>query len=85
MALDGVDEQRDAGRINQIHRELGALGHGTADNRGAGGTEHGLENQKALHGQIAFIEREVAPVGHADEACALAAEHKAEAEEEEQK
>ena len=36
------------------------------------------------YGQITFIEREVAPVGHTDKACSLAAEHKAEAEEEEQ-
>ena len=56
MALDGIDEQRDEGRINQVHRELGTLSHSTTDNRCRGGTEHRLENQETLYGQIALVE-----------------------------
>ena len=85
VSLDGIDEQRDESTIEQIHRELGALSHSTADDGGRGGTEYGLENQETLYGQVAFIESKVAPVGHADESSTLATEHESEAEEEEQK
>ena len=85
MALDGIDKQRDDCTINKIHREFRALGHSAANDGGRGGTEHRLENQKALNGQVAFVETQIAPVGHADETCAFAAEHEAESEKEEQK
>ena len=84
VSLNGIDEQGDHSTIDQIHRELGTLGHGTTDDGSRGGTEHGLEDQETLYGQITFIEREVAPVGHTDKACSLATEHKTESEEEEQ-
>ena len=85
VTFDGVDEQRDDCTIDEIHRELGALGHGTAHDGGRGGTEHRLENQETLNGQIAFVETQVAPVGHADKTSQrIASEHEAEAEEEEQ-
>ena len=84
VTLDGVDEQRDARTVDEIHRELGAFSHGTTDDGSRCGTEDGLEDEEALYRQVALIEREVAPVGHADETRALAAEHESEAEEEEQ-
>ena len=84
VSLNGIDEQGDDSTIDEIHRELSTLGHGTTDDGGRGGAEHGLEDQETLYGQITFIEREVAPVRHTDKTCSLAAEHKAEAEEEEQ-
>ena len=85
VSFDGIDEQRDDRTINQVHRELCALGHSTADDGGRGGTEDGLENQETLYGQVARIETQVAPVGHTNKTSQrIASEHKAEAEEEEQ-
>ena len=50
----------------------------------AGSTEHRLENQEALYGQVALVETQVAPVGHTNKSSTLATKHKAEAKEEEQ-
>ena len=85
VPLYGVDDQRDNGAVNQIHRELGALGHSTAHDGGTGGTEHSFENQEALNRQVALVETQVAPVGHTDKAAQhVVAKHKSEAQEEEQ-
>ena len=84
VTLNGIDKQRDDCTIYKVHRELRTLSHSARDNRGRGGAENGLEDEETLNGQIAFIETQVAPVGHTDETGTFAAEHKAEAEEEEQ-
>ena len=84
VTLDGVDEQRNNGTVNHIHRELGALSHSTTDDSGRSSTENGLENEETLYGQIAFVETQVAPVGHTNESSTFTSKHKAEAKEEEQ-
>ena len=76
-----IDQQRDDRAVNQIHRELGPFRHCTAHNRSRGSAEDRLKDQKALHRQVTLVERQVAPVGHADETGAVAAEHEAEADE----
>ena len=82
VTLDGIDKERDYGAVNQVHREFGALRHGAAHNRGRRRAEDRLENQESLYRELSFIEREVAPVGGADESGPFAAEHEAEAYEE---
>ena len=84
MAFDGVDEQRNASAINDVHREFCALCHRSADNRRRGGAEDGLEDEEALDGQLAFIEREVAKIGRTNEACSFTSKHESEAHKPEQ-
>ena len=85
MTFHRVDNQRDNGAVNQVHRELCALSHGTADDGGSRSTEHCLENQETLNRQIALVERQVPPVGHTHETAQyVAAEHQSEANKEEQ-
>ena len=67
VTFDGIDDQRDHGAVNQIHRELCTLSHRTADDSGRGGTEDGLKDQETLYRQITFVETQVTPVRHADE------------------
>ena len=81
VAFNRIDQQRDDRTVDQIHRELRPLGHCTAHNRSRGGAEDRLKDQEALHGQVTLVERQVAPVGQADETGAVAAEHEAEADE----
>ena len=83
VSLDGVDEERDACTIHQIHRKLGAFRHGTTDDGGGSCTEDGFEDQKSFDGQFALVETEITPVGHADESCAFTSEHKSETYEKE--
>ena len=84
MSFNGVDEQRYDSAVDDVHGEFGSFCHGSADNRCRGGTEDGLEHQETLYGQVAMIEGKVAPVGHADEACAVRSEHETKADEPEQ-
>ena len=44
VAGDGVDQQGNGGGVDAVCAELGALCHGTGDDGGGGGAEHGLEN-----------------------------------------
>ena len=44
VAGDGVDQQGNGGGVDAVCAELGAFCHGTGDDGGGGGAEHGLEN-----------------------------------------
>ncbi len=67
--FDGVDKERERRGIDAVREELGALGHGARDDRGGGGAEHQVEDER--RGIAAFEERpeigEYHEVGHADE------------------
>ena len=85
VTLDGIDDERDESTIHQVHGELRAFSHCAAHDGGRSGTENGLENQEALHGEVALVEREVTPVGQSDEATQnVASKHDAETDEEEE-
>ena len=84
MAFHRINNQRDEKAIDYIHRELCALGHGTADNSGGSGTKDCFKHQETLYRQITLIKRKVAPVGSTDETSAIGAKHKAKTYEKEQ-
>ena len=86
VTFNRIDDKRDDCAVNQIHRELSAFSHRTAHNRSRCGAEHCLKNQETLYRKVAYIEREVAPVGHTNKSSKnVTAKHQAETDEEEQK
>ena len=85
VSLDGIDDERDEGAIDQIHRKLRALGHRTADDGGRGRAEDGFEDEKTLDRQVSLVETQVAPVGHPHKtAHDVLSEHQAETDKKEE-
>ena len=84
MSLYRIYNQRYECTIYQIHRKLSTFSHRSTYYRGRGSAKNGLENQKPLYRQFSLIKGKITPIRCAYESSAIAAEHKAEAYEEEQ-